>query len=239
MKTLSKVVAVLCLAFVGFLPAFAQANYGTYRDSGSGIYSNQGWCNEVSAGTGTVTGCAPDVISSAYTTTAQATANVSTDQNLVAVALQPNQLLKVGKTLIVKGAGTYSLGAASTVAIKVKICAVSGCASGNVVTPCTWTTASNANTGVTSSFNFECVVGASTISGANSKVLGHGMAGVEVGAANTAALAVFGDVTTAETAVLDLTATQFVQTTVTFGTANASNTATQQTSLLLMGSAIY
>lgn len=213
---------------------FAQANYGTYRDSGAGIFTNQSWCTEIGQGLGATLGCAPSVLSTAVTTTAQATANVATDQNLVAVTLQPATLLKAGRTLIVKGAGTYSLGAASTVAVKVKLCGVSGCGSGTVVVPCTWTTASNANTAVTSSFNFECAVATSTASGVNSKVLGHGMLGIEVGAANTAALSLFGDVTTAETAVIDLTAVAFAQTSITFGTANASNTATQQTSLMLL-----
>lgn len=236
MKSALRVAVSLCLLLTA-LAAFGQSNYGTYRDTGAGIYSNQGWCNEVTPGANAV-GCAPLVLSTAYTTTAQATANVSTDQNLVAFGLQPNELIKAGKTLVVKGSGTYSLGAASTVTIKVKVCSISGCATGNVVTPCTWATASNANTGVTSSFNFECVVGTSTSSAANSKVLGHGTLGVEVGAANTAALAVFGDVTTAETAVVDLTAAQFVQTTVTFGTANASNTMTQQNSLIFLGAPI-
>lgn len=234
MKNALRVVATLCLLAIA---AFGQGNYGTYRDSGSGIYSNQGWCNEVTQGVG-VYGCAPQVVATAYTTTAQATANVATDQNLVATPLQPNQIIKLGKTLVVKGGGTYSLGAASTVTIKVKVCSVSGCASGNVVTPCTWVTASNANTAVTSSFNFDCLIGTSTSSGANSKVLGHGILGIEVGASNVTALTMFGDATTAETAVLDLTAAQFVQTTVTFGTANASNTMTQQTSVVLQAAPI-
>lgn len=214
-----------------------QANYGSYKDTGGGIVSNQPWCNEIAQGNGSV-GCAPIILQSVYTTTAQATANVSTEQNLTAFGLQANQLLKVGKTLVVKGSGTYSLGAASTVTIKVKVCTVSGCGSGTVVTPCTWVTGSNANTAVTSSFNFECVVGASTISGANSKLLGHGLLGIEVGASNVTALTQFGDATTAETAVVDLTGATFVQTTVTFGTANASNTMTQQTAFSYAGSNI-
>ena len=236
MRQLKVLQLALIVCVLGSFAA-AQGNYGSYRDSGVGLYSNQGFCNEVTPGVG-VLGCAPVVLSTTYTTTAQATANVTTDQNLVNFGLQPSTLTKVGKTLIVKGSGTYSLGAASTVTIKVKVCAVSGCASGNVVTPCTWATASNANVGVVSSFNFECVVGLSTVSGVNSKLLGHGTLGVQVGAANTAALAVFGDVTTAETAIFDATVTQFVQTTVTFATANAGNTMTQNNNMILLGAPI-
>jgi hypothetical protein len=236
-KTLSKVlVAVSLLTAV----CFAQANYGTYRDSGGGVFSNQGWCNEVTQGQGTVTGCAPNFVATAYTTTAQAAANVSTDQKLVELALPANTLIKAGKTLIIKGAGTYSLGASSVESWKVKLCTVSGCGSGTVVVPCTWTLpATNANTGVTSSFNFECVIGTSTSSGANSKVLGHGTAGIEVGAANTAALSLIGDISTGETGTIDLTGTIFVDTTITFATANASNTATQQMSVAILGASAY
>lgn len=161
----------------------------------------------------------------AYTTTAQATANVSTDQNLVAYPMTAGQMALANKTVIVKGSGTYSLGAASTVALKVKVCTVSGCGSGTVVTPCTWTTASNTNTSVTSTFVFECVLGTST-AGASGTLIGKGGLTIEVGAANTAAAAVFGDVTTAPTSAIDLTAADFIQSTITFGTANASNTAT-------------
>jgi hypothetical protein len=230
-KTLIKVLAVLCLLVVS---CFGQSNYGSYRDSGAGIFSNQGWCNEVTAGSGATTGCAPDILSTAYTTTAQATANVATEQNVVSVPLPAAAILKAGKTLIVKGAGTYSLGAASTVTLKVKVCTVSGCGSGTVVTPCTWVTGSNANTSVTSSFNFECTIGTSTSATTLSKVLGHGILGIEVGATNVAALTMFGDATTAESATIDLTAADFLQTSVTFGTANASNTLTQQESVVIL-----
>ncbi len=161
----------------------------------------------------------------AYTTTAQATANVSTAQNLVAFALPAGKQSKANKTFRIKGSGTYSLGASSTVAFGVKVCTISGCGSGTVVTPCLFTTGSNTNTAVTSTFNFECTVGTVT-AGASGTLLGKGTAAIEVGAANTAAATVFGDVTTAVTAAIDLTAADFIQTQVTFGSANASNTAT-------------
>lgn len=238
MKSTRFVCNLLALSLLLCGVGFTQANYGSFRDSGAGIFSNQGWCNEVAPG-GTPTGCAPDTLFNAYTTTAQATANVTTDQQLTEFGMQPNTLIKKGKTLIVKGAGTYSLGAASVVTIKVKICTIAGCGSGTVVTPCTWVTGSNANTSVVSSFNFECIVGTSTSSAANSKVLGHGILGIEVGASNVTALTMFGDATTAESAVIDLTAADFIDTTVTFATANASNTMTQQTSLALLAAATY
>lgn len=161
----------------------------------------------------------------AYTTTAQATANVATAQNLVAFALPAGKITKANKTFRIKGSGTYSLGAASTVAFGVKVCTISGCATGTVVTPCLFTTASNTNTSVTSTFNFECTVGTVT-AGASGTLLGKGVLAIEVGAANTTAATVFGDVTTAVSAAIDLTAADFIQTQVTFGSANASNTAT-------------
>src|SRR5207247_3443031 len=63
-------------------------------------------------------------------------ANVSTDQNLMACTIPAGTLNRVGRTLRVKVAGLYSTPAASTsqVTIKVKICSVSGCGSGNVLT---------------------------------------------------------------------------------------------------------
>jgi hypothetical protein len=70
-------------------------------------------------------------------------------------------------------------------------------------------------------------------------VLGHGPLSIEVGAAATAAATQFNDVTTGESAVIDLTAADFLDTTITFGTANASNTATQQATLVALAASIY
>jgi hypothetical protein len=231
-KFIFALVIVCLLALGGYMTA---QSYGSYRDTGGGLVSNQPFCNEVTQVGGSY-GCAGVIVQNAVTTTAQAAANVNTAQNLVSTVLPANLLLKAGKTLTVKGGGTYSVGAATTVAIATKLCTVSGCGSGTVVSPCLWTTGSNANTGVTSSFNFECTVQTSTIAGALSKVLGKGVAAIEVGATNATAANVFGDVTTGETAAIDLTGAIFVQTTITFGTANASNTATQQTSVMTVGS---
>lgn len=223
-STAIRALSVVLLALFSTF-TFAQS-YGSFRDTGNGNLSNQPWGNEAAQMAGAL-GFNPDVIASSYTTTAQATANVSTDQNLVAIPLLANQLLKANRTLQVKGGGIYSLGAASTVTIKVKLCTVSGCGSGTVITACQFATGSNANTAVVSSFNYECNIGTSTAAGANSKVIGKGVLNIEVGASNTAALSQFGDVTTAESSTIDLTGSVFVQTSVTFGTANASNTATQ------------
>lgn len=159
---------------------------------------------------------------------AQATANVSTDQNLLFNqigngALAP--LNRVGKTLTISSAGTYNLGAASVETFKAKLCTVSGCGSGTVITLATWVTASQATTSVTLGWNFLLNCTTVTQGGAGTMEC-HGTLNFDSGATLAAASSSFNDSNIAAVTGMPLnTTTLFLQTTIAFGTANAANTA--------------
>jgi len=162
-------------------------------------------------------------------TTAQATANVSTDQNLISSTMgmpysewvmnQPGRLLEYA------GFGTYNLGTTSTVTVKLKLCTIAGCGSGTVITLASWTTASQTNTSVTLGFNVNayCVT---VTSGATGTLECHGTLNFDSGATLAAASTTFNDSNTAVISSVPLNGQWFLQSTLAFNSANASNTAT-------------
>lgn len=74
------------------------------------------------------------------TTAVTVTGAVSTDQNLISLTLPAGSLNAVGKTRKAYAGGVYTTGAsgAGTMTFKVKLCTVSGCGSGTVVTLATF-----------------------------------------------------------------------------------------------------
>jgi hypothetical protein len=101
----------------------------------------------------------------------------------MAFTLKPGALNTVNKMLKVEGAGIYTTQSAQTptLTFKVKLCTVSGCGSGTVITACSWTTAAT-TASVTNSWYIDyCKIG--TIStGATGTVIGKGRADVQIGA---------------------------------------------------------
>jgi hypothetical protein len=93
----------------------------------------------------------------------------------MAFTLKPGALNTVNKMLKVEGAGIYTTQSAQTptLTFKVKLCTVSGCGSGTVITACSWTTAAT-TASVTNSWYIDyCKIG--TIStGATGTVIGKG-----------------------------------------------------------------
>lgn len=162
------------------------------------------------------------------TITAQFSGVGSTDNNLVAYNLTAGQLnANLNKTVLIKGYGVYTVGAASILESKVKLCTVSGCGSGTVVTPCDFLSTNQANVVTNVQFSFECIVSTTTL-GTSGTVLGHGTGLFELGASSAAALTAFGDVTTTNSSAIDLTAADFLQVTFRFATSNAGNAVTLQ-----------
>src|SRR6267142_1663727 len=156
-------------------------------------------------------------------------ANVSTDQNLMACTVPAGTLNRVGRSLQINIAGVYSTVAASTASLtyKVKLCTVSGCGSGTVVTLLNIATGT---TGALTAANFPFHLnGQSTTqtAGASSAYEAHGRLTIDITSA-LAADSIFTDSNTATVGTIDNTAQLFLQVTAASASASTSNSWTQR-----------
>jgi hypothetical protein len=158
-------------------------------------------------------------------------ANVTTDQNLMACTIPAGILNSALKNLrISSSAGVYSTPAASTTAItvKLKLCTVSGCGSGTVISLLNITTTALAGIQATNDqFNLTGVSTTQT-AGASSAYEAHGSLLIDLGVGNTVADSMFADTNTATVGTIDSTVQLFLQETIAFSVASASNSATQR-----------
>jgi hypothetical protein len=161
-------------------------------------------------------------------------ANVTTDQNLMVFTLPANCLNVVGRTLRIFVAGVYSTAAASTaqMTLKVKICSVSGCGSGNVASVISIQSAALGTLTITNNaWNGTFYVTTQT-AGATGAWEAHGALGIDEGALATAADSFFNDsniaTVTGSPSAIDTTAQNFLQVTFAFSAASASNSVTQR-----------
>lgn len=163
-------------------------------------------------------------------TPATASANTAADQNGMAITVTAASLNSVSRTLLVQLAGVYSTPAASTSVItdKLKLCTVSGCGSGTVITLATWTTTALGGIQATND-PFNCVLNATTqTAGASAAFEAHGNLTIDLAALSTAAESVFADGNTATVGTIDATAQLFLQHTKAFSNASASNSFTDR-----------
>jgi hypothetical protein len=157
-------------------------------------------------------------------------ANVATDQNLMAVTVTAGALNSLNRTLLVQLAGVYSTPAASTsvVTVKLKLCTVSGCGSGTVLTLANISSSALGGIQATNDpFNLNFNISTQT-AGASAAFEAHGNLTIDISALSTAAEGVFADTNTATIGTIDSTAQLFLQTTIAFSNASGSNTATQR-----------
>ncbi len=168
-------------------------------------------------------------LSTLTSSTAQATANVTTDQNLISSTIgmpfSEWAMNTPARTLEYFAAGTYSLGTATTVTVKLKLCTVAGCGTGTVTTLAAWTTASQSTTSVTLAYNVNAYC-LTVATGATGSLECHGTLNFDSGATLAAASSTFNDSNTAVIASLPLNGQWFLQSTLAFNTSNASNTST-------------
>ncbi len=161
-------------------------------------------------------------------------ANVSTDQNLMAATIPANCMSTVGRTMRIWIAGVYSTPAASTSAItlKVKLCSVSGCGSGNVATLVNIVSTAIATLQVTNNAFNSTVWSTTQTAGAASRSEDHGLFAIDLGASNATADSIFNDTNTATVAGspadIDYTAQNFLQVTIAASVASGSNSFTQR-----------
>jgi len=160
--------------------------------------------------------------------------STTADQNLMACTIPAGTLNRVGRTLRVKVAGIYSTPAASTsqVTLKVKICSVSGCGSGNVLTALNIQSTAIGTVQITNdNFSLRGELTTQT-AGAALAEEAHGEYLIDLATLATAADSVFGDGNTATQtgtpSAIDSTAQNFLQVTIAFSVASASNVATQR-----------
>lgn len=157
-------------------------------------------------------------------------ANLATDQNLMVCTIPAGTLNSVGKTLRIYVAGLYSTPAASTstVTVKAKLCTVSGCGAGTVITPINIVSA--ALGGITATNDpFNLAANSTTqTAGAASAYEAHGNLTIDISALTSAAEAVYADNNMATVGTIDSTAQVFLQITIAFSNASASNSATER-----------
>jgi hypothetical protein len=160
-------------------------------------------------------------------------ANVTTDQNLMSVTIPAGNMNVVGRTFRVFVAGVYSTPAASTatITIELKLCSVSGCAAGNVADLIDATSSANPGTVTNNAFNLTAYFTTQT-AGAAGRWEAHGVYGIDLGALNTSPDSFFNDTNTAviagTPADIDTTAQNFLQVSIAFSAASASNSATER-----------
>jgi hypothetical protein len=147
-------------------------------------------------------------------------ANVSTDQNLMAGTINANVLNSVGRTLKLWGAGLFTTPALSvaTITVKVKL---------GAVTLATFTSSANPGTVTNNSFNFELKITTQT-AGASAVFEVHGNMTIDLGASPGLADSVFSDINTAVSSAVNSTISNALQITIAFSSASASNSATQR-----------
>ncbi len=129
---------------------------------------------------------------------------------------------------LLAGSGIFTIGVAQTptLTFKAKLCTVSGCGSGTVVTLASLVTGSTV-AATNNPWNVNLIAGTAAI-GATGNLIVHGFANVDIGALNTAAGSVYNDTNTAVSSNIDLTAALFLDFTATTSTGSTGNIITQQ-----------
>ena len=160
-------------------------------------------------------------------TTTTVNANVTTDQNLSACTVPANALNVTLRTLKIWVADVYTtpLASVATVTKKIKLCTVSGCGSGTVITLASATSSANPGSVTNNSINGEYVVTTQT-AGAIAAFESHGNMVIDLGASPGLADSTFSDSNTATISSIDTTGTLYLQETIAFSAASASNSAT-------------
>jgi hypothetical protein len=158
-----------------------------------------------------------------FTSTANTLVNptAATDTQLVEISLGAGYLNTANKVIHVHADGIWVTGTTQTPTqnFKVKLCTVSGCGSGTVLTLLTWTSGA-ATASTTETWIIDGNIG-TRVSGSSGTLLAHGQADLPVGTTANTAAAILHDVNTTVTSTIDLTAALFLDI--------MTNTSTQST----------
>ncbi len=169
-----------------------------------------------------------------------ANANSTSEQFLQEVSLSAGFLNTIKQPFLIHGSGIFTIQTAQTptITLKAKLCTVSGCGSGTVVTLASIVTgATVAATNNTWNVNLKA---ATSTTGASGALLVHGPLAIDLGAVGTVADTVYNDTNTAASSTIDLTAALFVDFSLTFSTQPLTpfNSFTQQIATVEPGSTI-
>jgi hypothetical protein len=164
------------------------------------------------------------------TTPVTVNTNTTSDQQLMELSLSAGYLNSLNQPFLFDGAGVYSTQTAQTptITLKIKLCTVSGCGSGTVVTLVSIVSTATIAAVTNNNWNL-AVLGYPHTIGATGNLEIHGPLAVDLGALTTTADSVFVDTNTAASANIDLTAALFVDFTIAFSTnAATANIFTQR-----------
>jgi len=157
-------------------------------------------------------------------------ANVTTDQNLMTCTIAANTMNVVGRTMHVHAAGIFTTAAASTAQItaKAKLCTVSGCATGTVLTLMNIQTVAIGTLTITNNnWNLDFYATTQT-AGASAVFEAHGQLVIDLGSLTSTADSVYGDTNTGTLSPIDTTGGTFLQITFAYSAGSASNSVSQR-----------
>lgn len=152
-------------------------------------------------------------------------ANSTGDQQAQELSLSAAYLNTATQPFLFHGSGIFSTTLVPAVTVKFKLCSVSGCGSGTVVTLATMTTANT-----TSATNNQIIADMSCAThaiGATGNLICHGILATDL-TASSVLTTTYSDANTAVSSNFDLTAAWFVDTSIAFSTGSASNSFTEQ-----------
>jgi len=164
------------------------------------------------------------------TTPVTVNTNTTSDQQLMELSLGAGYFNSSKQPFLFDGAGVYSTQAAQTptITLKIKLCTVSGCGSGTVVTLISIVSTATVAAVTNNNWNL-AILGYTATTGATGNLEIHGPLAVDLGALTTTADSIFVDTNTAVSSNIDLTAALFVDFTIAFSTnAATANTFTQR-----------
>ena len=173
----------------------------------------------------------------ANTTSVTVNGAVTTDQSLMELTLTSGILNTVNAPFLVHGSGVFTIAVAQTpnLTFKTKLCTVSGCGSGTVVTLTSITTSATV-AATNNPWNLNVKV-ATVSSGSSGTLIAHGPLAIDLGALSTVADSVFNDTNTAASSAINLTGTLYLDFTVATSSGNSGNSFTQQIGTLEPASA--
>lgn len=166
------------------------------------------------------------------TTPVTVNTNTTSDQQLMELTMSAGYFNSSKQPFLFNGAGVYTTQTAQTptITLKIKLCTVSGCGSGTVVTLVSIVSTATIAAVTNNNWNLS-ILGYTATTGATGNLEIHGPVSVDLGALTTTADSIFNDTNTAVSSNIDLTAALFVDFTVAFSTnAATANTFTQRSS---------
>lgn len=154
----------------------------------------------------------------AETASATAASDIPIRANFIGL---PNKVVRV------HGQGRYTNAAASLLNAEVMLCQTSGCGSGTVVAPagCAIVTTNQANNLTNGQFTLDCTLVSTPTVGASGTFMAKGLVSANLGSATSAVQSFFADTSTAASAAVDETKTEWVNIGFKFTSSNAGNSA--------------